>query len=237
MEPIEKKSIVNIVVERILGLIHSEKLEFDSKLPTEYELCQELKVSRSSLREAYRILQSQGFITIKPGRGAFVSSPLVNEDLSYRNQWFNTHKIQYMDVLEMRFALEIQAARTATDRITDKELNDLKNNLEEFRSLMKQKDSYKRLAELDQEFHEIIIKSTRNNFLWDIYQHISKEILIFRYTMMKIEDRRENTYYPHLKIFEAFLAKDPEKSMRAMEEHLQLAEKDMSELADQRRRS
>lgn len=237
MEPIEKKSVVNQVVESIIQYIRSEKLVFDSKLPTEYDLCKQLNVSRSSLREAYRILQARGFITIKPGRGAFVSSPLLNDDAAYQNQWFSSHKIRYLDLLEVRTALEIQAARSAAIRMTDMELEQLKNNLDEFKVLMKDKDAYMRLAELDQQFHEIIIKSTQNSFLCDIYKRISEEIIIFRYTMMKIEDRRENTYNPHLKVYEAFRNRDPEQSAQAMKEHLHIAEEDMIELANQQKRS
>lgn len=237
MEPIEKKSIVNQVVESILEYIRSEKLTYDSKMPTEFDLCQQLNVSRSSLREAYRILQAQGFITIKPGKGAFVSSPLMNDDAAFRNQWFDKHKFRYLDLLEVRYALEIQAARTAAERITEEELAGLKSNLEEFKAIMNDKDSYKPLAELDQQFHEIIIKSTRNSFLWDIYKMISKEIIIFRYTMMKIEERRENTYSPHLKIYEALKAHDPDRSAKAIQDHLHIAEQDMIELANQQKRS
>jgi GntR family transcriptional repressor for pyruvate dehydrogenase complex len=231
MKPIKKESVVSQVVESILEYIRSEKLALDSKLPTESELCKQLSVSRSSLREAFRILEAQGFVTIKPGRGAFVSSPLVNDDLEYLNQWFNKHQIQYMDLLEVRFALEMQAVRTAADRMTSEELDALKNNLEEFRSLIYEKDSYKRLAELDQEFHETIINSTRNSYMRELYKRISEEIIIFRYSIMKIGNRRENTYYPHLKIYEAFKSYDPEQSAKAMKEHLQLAEEDMLELA------
>lgn len=233
MLPIKKTSIVNQVVESLIEYIQNEKLTFDSKLPTEYVLCQQLNVSRSSLREAYRILQTQGYITIKPGRGAFVSSPLLNDDHAYRSQWFNKNKIRYLDLLEVRTALEIQAARSAANRISDEELLLLKENLDEFKSLMNDSNASERLAELDEEFHDIVIKSTRNSFLQDINQLISEEIRIFRYTMMKIENRRENTFTPHNKIYNAFLTHDADKCAEAMRQHLHMAEEDMVELANQ----
>lgn len=233
MLPIKKTSIVQQVVERLIEYIQNEKLTFDSKLPTEYVLCRQLNVSRSSLREAYRILQTQGYITIKPGRGAFVSSPLLNDDHAYRSQWFNKNKIRYLDLLEVRTALEIQAARFASLRITDEELQLLKDNLDEFKSIMHDSNASERLAELDEEFHDIIMKGTKNSFIQDINSLIAEEIRIFRYTMMKIEDRRENTYYPHVKVYNALSAHDPDKCAEAMKQHLKLAEKDMIELANQ----
>jgi len=235
MQPIKKTSIVQQVVERLIEYIRNEKLTFDSKLPTEYVLCQQLNVSRSSLREAYRILQTQGYITIKPGRGTFVSSPLLSDDHSFPSQWFNKNKFRYLDLLEARTALEIQAVRFAARRITDEELGLLKENLDEFYSIMYEPNASVRLAELDEEFHDVIMKSTRNSFIQEINKLIADEIRIFRYTMMKIEDRRKNTYYPHLEVYNALCSHDPDQCADAMKQHLQLAENDMTELANQQK--
>ena len=102
MEPIKHASVVNQIVERIINLIRDEGFSFDSKLPTEFELCTKLSVARSSLREAYRILQARGYITIKPGRGAFVSSPLISSDTDVGLRWFSEQKVRYMDLVDVR---------------------------------------------------------------------------------------------------------------------------------------
>jgi GntR family transcriptional repressor for pyruvate dehydrogenase complex len=232
MEPIKKVTVVNQVVNKLVEYIKEESLEYGAKLPTEYALCQQLDVARSSLREAYRILQAQGVITIKPGRGAFVSHPLMNETATFRGQWFSQHKVKYDDLLEIREALETLAVHNAAQRITKEGIEALQKNLDEFKLLMNDTASnYKRLAELDEQFHHILIVEARNQILVEINRHIEEELLTFRYAMMKIENRVNNTYDPHKKILEALMVHDQEASVVAMKKHLKTAREDMDMMA------
>ncbi len=231
MEPIKKVTVVNQVVNKLNEFIKEESLGYGAKLPTEYALCQQLDVARSSLREAYRLLQAQGIITIKPGRGAFVSSPLMNDSSAFREQWFSQHKIQYDDLLEIREALETLAIRNAAQRITKEGLSALESNLFEFEELMGDTNNYKRLAELDEEFHRIICKEAKNQILIEINKHIEEELLIFRYAMMKIDGRMINTYTPHRVILDALRRHDQKACIDAMQAHLATARADMEQMA------
>lgn len=65
-------SVVQKAVEQIKQFLFTSDLKKGEHLPTEKELCQQLGVGRNSLREALRILASTGYITLEPGRGAFV---------------------------------------------------------------------------------------------------------------------------------------------------------------------
>lgn len=231
MEPIKKVTVVNQVVHKLTEYIKEESLGYGAKLPTEFALCEQLDVARSSLREAYRILQAQGIITIKPGKGAFVSSPLMNDTTTFRDQWFSQHKVQYDDLMEIREALETLAVRNAARRITEKGLVELQENLDEFKSLMGDPGNYKRLAELDEIFHRIVCEEAHNQILVEINRHIEEELLIFRFAMMKIAERVDNTYTPHCKILEALQQHDPQASVAAMQAHLATALQDMDEMA------
>ncbi len=231
MEPIKKITVVNQVVRKLTEFIKEESFEYGAKLPTEFSLCEQLDVARSSLREAYRILQAQGVISIKPGRGAFVSSPLMNDTPAFKEQWFSQHKVRYDDLLEIRDALEILAVRHASKNISDEALEKLEANLKEFESLMHDSENFKRLAELDQEFHGIIFLEAKNPILLEINHHIEEELLIFRYTIMKIKGRRKNTYTPHRTILEALRSHDETVCVEAMQKHLETARHDMRVMA------
>jgi len=66
---IEKISITDQVVKRIEELIRSGEFAVGDKLPTEMELREQLGVGRSTIREAFRVLQAIGLIELRPGRG------------------------------------------------------------------------------------------------------------------------------------------------------------------------
>ena len=74
MEPIYKKSTVDLAVEKLIEYIQGDEVEVGQKLPAEVWLCRELNISRTTIREAYRVLQSQGYLEIRAGKGAFVKS-------------------------------------------------------------------------------------------------------------------------------------------------------------------
>ena len=74
MEPIYKKSTVDLAVEKLIEYIQGDEIEAGQKLPAEVWLCRELNISRTTIREAYRVLQSQGYLEIRAGKGAFDKS-------------------------------------------------------------------------------------------------------------------------------------------------------------------
>lgn len=74
MEAIERVSAVQAVEERLISYLKDENVNVGDKLPTEKQLCEELKVGRGTVREAIRMLQARGMVETRPGRGAFVLS-------------------------------------------------------------------------------------------------------------------------------------------------------------------
>lgn len=68
MKEIRRISITDATVDSIKGLIESEQYKIGEKLPTEATLYQSMKVSRTSVREAVRILQALGYIINIPGK-------------------------------------------------------------------------------------------------------------------------------------------------------------------------
>jgi len=230
MEPIKHASVVNQIVERIIDLIRTEGLGFDSKLPTEFELCAKLNVARSSLREAYRILQARGYITIKPGRGAFVSSPLVSSDSDMGMRWLNEQKVRYMDLVGVRACLEVHAVESIAATVSDRALASLARNTEEFATLMGNAENYRRLAELDQEFHHVLFAETHNRFMIEINDYIQKQMMVFRYAIMRLPDLHINTYEPHRQLLQCLRAHDVKGAARTMRDHLKTASNDMAEL-------
>ena len=100
MQPVKKTPIVEQVIDKIRSSIIKGTFEEGSKLPSEQTLCKSLNVSRSTLREAYKVLQTMGYVELKPGRGAFVLSATANATMDVRD-WFIVNAPKLTDFIEV----------------------------------------------------------------------------------------------------------------------------------------
>ena len=82
----------------------------EKKLPTELELCGRFGVGRSTVREAMRILEANGYVSIRRGSGAYVVSRTGNNYQSIGN-WLHDNKDKLRDYMEVRIAIEQLSVR------------------------------------------------------------------------------------------------------------------------------
>ena len=118
-----QKRLSDQIADDIMTLIAIEKrFGPGDKLPNENELSEKLNISRTTLREAIRILVTNGVLEIKRGRGTFVREDFdVSKTLQSLNQ-ISEARIGARDLYEMRLIFEPEAAYYATIRATDTEL-------------------------------------------------------------------------------------------------------------------
>ena len=115
----------------------------------EIQLANKLGVSRTPIREAIRKLELEGLVLMIPRKGAEVA------EITEKNM---------LDVLEVRRALEELAVKLACERITEEEIQELKDAADAFQKILSEKDITK-IAEADEAFHDVIFKSTGNDRL------------------------------------------------------------------------
>ncbi len=121
------------MADQILNLIEQGDLEIGARLPGERELVEQLDVGRASVREALRILEARGVLEVRPGKGAFVINKLSEQaggEESVR-QWFQEHASEVFAMLEVRGALERQAASLAALRAEPEDLEAMASTLDE----------------------------------------------------------------------------------------------------------
>ena len=110
------------IADSILSMIVAEKRFLPgSKLPNENVLSQELKVSRTTLREAIRILATGGILEIRRGRGTFVREDFKQEQPEELSV-LSSAKVKARDLYEMRLIFEPEAAYYAALRATEEEI-------------------------------------------------------------------------------------------------------------------
>ena len=112
MDTVEKVSVVQQVEQRLREYIAESDIMVGDKLPTEKQLCENLGVGRGTVREAIRMLQAQGFVEIRPGRGAFVLQKREAQKEDIVN-WFCNNEYGVRDLLDIRVALEPLAVKLA----------------------------------------------------------------------------------------------------------------------------
>ena len=125
MDTVEKVSVVQQVEQRLREYIAESDIMVGDKLPTEKQLCENLGVGRGTVREAIRMLQAQGFVEIRPGRGAFVLQKREAQKEDIVN-WFCNNEYGVRDLLDIRVALEPLAVKLAIQRCSDQDVARLK---------------------------------------------------------------------------------------------------------------
>ncbi|WP_206459519.1 GntR family transcriptional regulator [Anaerovorax sp. IOR16] len=184
------------------------KLKSGEKL-TEQRICDEYAVSRTPVREAFRQLELDGLIETIPNRGAFVLG-VTTEDIQ--------------DMYVLRKAYEAIAVKWAIERITKEEFEELQEAYEfmEFYTMKKDMD---KMLNINMHFHELIYNAAHNRMLKHVlssYQFYTKQTKV---NLAYVDQYLDEVLNEHKKIFDAFIAKDPDAGAEAITIHLENAKK------------
>ena len=209
-------------VDQIKKLIVSGHLRPGDKLPSENELSQLLNVSRSSVREALRALESNGLIQVKSGAGAFVSDDaLVIGSIQSAMQRLLTHRHRSLKLLQVRGAIECMIVAQAAETITPEELQHLDAMLERQGWVVQNRpENYlEDLATLDTEFHLALCQTGENDIaseiisaLLPLFHDDNKAIFYFEKGILLVEE--------HQRILDALSQHDAHEAEAEMRAHI-----------------
>jgi GntR family transcriptional regulator, transcriptional repressor for pyruvate dehydrogenase complex len=155
------------VADQLRDLIISGTLSVGDRLPTEAELCERFQTSRSTIREALRLLSSQSLITTQVGAtgGSSVAHPQITEISDFLNTTLSllagTSELSVREFLEARQLLEVPAARMATQARGAELADTLKN----FAPTRLDKLPPQEIFRLNRQFHLTIVESSGNRLL------------------------------------------------------------------------
>lgn len=170
----------------------------------EVQLANKLGVSRTPIREAIRKLELEGLVTMVPRKGAEVAQ-ITEKNLK--------------DVLEVRRALEELAVTLACERMTYRQLKQLRAAAEGFCQALAQSD-VTAIAEADVRFHEIIYTATDNQRLIQILGNLREQMYRFRVEYLKNKEFHPRLVKEHGEIIEALEARDEDLAARRIVEHI-----------------
>lgn len=175
----------------------------------EIHLANRLGVSRTPIREAIRKLELEGLVTMIPRRGAEVAQ-ITEKSLN--------------DVLEVRRAMDALCVELACDRITDEELESLRQACDGFEAAVRTKDA-KKIAQADVALHDIIVRATGNQRLIQLVNNLSEQMYRYRFEYIKDFSQHETLIEEHRIIYQSIVAKDKATAAAAARTHIDNQEK------------
>lgn len=184
----------------------------------EVAIGEEMGVSRTPVREAFRQLELEGLIRIIPNKGAYVTG-ITKKDVE--------------DIYKMRSLLEGLCARWATENITQEQMEELEENvyLSEFHAT---RGHYDQMAEMDNRFHEIIYEASASKMLEHLLKDFHQYVMRVRQKTLSSQVRSKASNEEHRAIMEAIKGKNADLAEKLANEHIAKAYDNMTnhELTD-----
>ena len=207
-------------------ILSSPRGKVDTKLPSEQRLATRYGVSRPVIREALKMLQERGLLTLRNGLGAFVTRPQAGTVEAAINRFSQMHDITDQDLTQMRGIIEMNAARLAAEHATDEDLAALRENLEQFRNKTL---GLKERVQLDSQFH-LLIAHASGNPLVEMFNLVLVSLLAdYMGKGVLIPGGIDDAIARHQKVYDAIAAHDEGATMEAMSEHLRVSEQNVAQ--------
>lgn len=179
------------ILETIRDAIMTGILKPGEKV-AEPELAERFGISRTPIREAFRQLESEGYLTVIPRKGAVVAS-------------FSQKDVE--EFYAIKSILEGYAARRACEYLTTREIDKLQTINDKLRHLADESD-IKHFFKIHNDFHELFIKAANNEKLHDQILNLVNKFQRLRFASLSLPGRMRISVQEHDKIIEAFRRRD-----------------------------
>lgn len=209
-EVTDKYSLRGRVFNKLREDILSGKYQEHEELK-EVAIGEELGVSRTPVREAFRQLELEGLIQIVPNKGAYVTG-ITAKDVK--------------DIYMIRSYLEGMCARLVTEKITDEQLDELEENVY-LASYHASKGHMEQMAELDNRFHHILYEACDSKMLQKLLQDFHEYVMRIRKKTLSTKERGIASNEEHKQIMEAIKERNAEKAEHLASLHMNNAYENM----------
>jgi DNA-binding GntR family transcriptional regulator len=204
VEAIDRRPLHNEVADRLRELITRAELSPGERL-NERLLTERFGISRTPLREAIRILSSEGLVKLLPNRGAIVAT-VTQADAE--------------DMFQVMAVLEALGGELACQRASDRNIEEISALHEEMRKCHARHD-LDQYFDFNQRIHQRIIDCARNGELTDVYRRISVRIRPVRYLANFSRERWDKAMGEHEQILNALIQRNSERLKALLAVHLQ----------------
>lgn len=201
-----KKSAEQVIIEKLKQAILSRELAPGTQL-VESTISRKLNVSRTPIRNAYRKLVEEGYVTLIPNKGAYVVQPDIKE---------------IIQAFELRIELECIAAKFGIDKVTERNIHQLEDMLEKEVNFYKSENIPQYIA-LNKKFHLMLAEESGNKYIIEFLSKVIDQIDIYLRIYDGVDYRSEEnnkSLEEHRQIIKSLKNGDISQVQTALREHL-----------------
>jgi len=218
LEPVRKTKVYAEVAAQIQRLIADGRLKPGDRLPPERELAEVFGVSRSSVRDAIRVLETQGLVEPRHGEGTVVRQIPVDAIVRALADALTPTKGATADLFDMRKILEPPLARAAAYRATPDDVRALEEILERQARRVRAGEI---AIEEDNAFHYLIATAAKNQVVLRTIDVVMDLLRESRVRSLQGPGRSEKSLEGHRRILDAIRRRDPEGAAEQMRAHIE----------------
>lgn len=206
------------VAQRLLDKIVTANLEPGTSFGTEADLLQQFDVSRPTLRESLRVLESQGILELRPGPkgGIMVRRPGTDILAHGLSVYLRMHDVPYASILRAREAIEPALAAEAAEHGTDEDFAAMQRSIDRMQDT-KDHDAF---AEENRVFHSLIAKASGNRVMEIFWSTISIVADGEEHGIRYASRTQKHVIAAHQRILDACISRDGEAAMALMRSHV-----------------
>ena len=222
---VKYERIYEQIVVQIRELIQVGKILPGDRLPGERELSSMLGCSRTSLREALRVLEAEGIIISKPGGGRFVQNVDQRLVMEYSFDPVDLMKTtSIIHFLEVREMIEPKIAALACERATEEDFLNMEKALLKVEA---EREDFEEKMVRDSMFHLALAEATQNFVLVTTLETNLNMLQQIRLKTLLSPERIERSNAEHRAIYDAVKRRNPKEASEAMATHLKQLRKNV----------
>jgi DNA-binding FadR family transcriptional regulator len=216
------RSKAEYIAQRLLDRIITANLAPGSSFGTEADLLQQFDVSRPTLRESLRILETQGVLELRPGpRGGIIITKPGTDILAHGlSVYLRLHEVPFIAVLKAREVIEPALAAEAAENATDEHLQELQESIDRMKTITGQSE----FIDENRNFHSIIARASGNQVMEIFWSTISILATGEHYGVKYTSSNQQHVVEAHQGILEALRVRDSQAASQRMEAHLRQLE-------------
>ncbi|MBQ7341475.1 MAG: FadR family transcriptional regulator [Oscillospiraceae bacterium] len=214
IQSVKRTSLAKQLIDEIIASIRSGELPVGKKIPPEAELAELMQVSRNSLREALKTLETFGIIKSVHGQGTFVAENAIGRipNIEVLHLLSDNNDLQIL--LDARLVLEPGIAKLAAEHRTDEDIDALSSSLETFVGPD---------TDLNDMFHIRLSKASKNPVLHGYLQAIFQKLVHTPYPLVQeklLPEQHEEDLREHRELLDAIIEQDGDAAQELMRMHL-----------------
>ncbi|WP_371373463.1 FadR/GntR family transcriptional regulator [Sporomusa aerivorans] len=229
LKEIGGKSIVEQIVDNVTNAIINGELKPGDKIPTENELCASMGVGRNSVREAIKILEAYGVLTIKRAEGTFVKQGFDSKMLYPVLYGIILQKDSANQIVELRKVIDVGILQLAMDKLDLDSLHKAEQAMKELEQKISAVNvDANAIFAADTAFHMVLVAITQNALLEGICYYVDQITKKSRLKAIEkfLEDKAtEQFLFMHREMLRVLKEKDRTKINVVVENHYQYWEK------------